>query len=63
MNLSKDLVCGMEIDETKTEFKATYAGVSYFFCSSECLETFKRLAKVFSKDALESISPTRFMDS
>ncbi|MDG7006618.1 MAG: YHS domain-containing protein [Nitrososphaerota archaeon] len=61
--MQRDLVCGMEIDETETEFRATYAGVSYYFCSTECLETFKRLAKVFSKDAVELMSPIRFMES
>ena len=62
MTLQRDLVCGMEIEEAKAAFRATYAGVSYYFCSAECLETFKRMAKVFSKDAVESMSPTRFME-
>jgi len=60
--LKKDLVCGMEVDETKAEFRATHAGVTYYFCSEECQATFERLAKVFSKDALDSISPIRFME-
>ncbi len=59
--LTKDLVCGMEIGAA-AEFKASYAGVSYYFCSAECLATFERLAKVLSKDTLESMSPIRMMD-
>lgn len=61
MTMRKDLVCGMEINEAMTEFKATYAGTTYYFCSPECLGTFRRLAKVFSKDAVDSMSPTRLM--
>ncbi len=59
--MQKDLVCGMEVGEAKPAFKATYVGVTYYFCSLECQETFKRLAKVFSKDSIESMPPTRFM--
>ena len=55
------MVCGMEIGAA-AEFKASYAGVSYYFCSAECLATFERLAKVLSKDTLESMSPIRMMD-
>lgn len=60
--MQKDLVCGMDVDESKAEFRAVYAGSTYYFCSAECQATFERLAKVFSKDALDSISPTRFME-
>ncbi|MDV3277180.1 MAG: YHS domain-containing protein [Nitrososphaerales archaeon] len=59
--MQKDLVCGMDVNETKAGFKSTYAGVSYYFCSLECQETFKRLAKVFARDTIESMSPTRVM--
>lgn len=61
MTLQRDLVCGMEVGEAKARFKATYAGVSYYFCSAECQMTFERLARVFSKDAIDSMSPTRLM--
>ena len=37
----KDPVCGMEVDETKSEFESHYGGKSYFFCSDECLEQFE----------------------
>lgn len=62
MNLQRDLVCGMEIDEATAEFRATYAGVTYYFCSLKCLEIFRRLAEVFSKEAIDSMSPTRLME-
>ncbi len=63
MTLQKYLVGGMEVDEAKAAHKVAHAGGTYYFCPEECLATFKRLAKVFSKDALDSISPTRFMES
>lgn len=62
MSLQKDLVCGMEVDEAKADYVATYANVTYYFCSNDCKETFKRLAKVFSKDFLESMPPIQSMD-
>lgn len=52
----------METEGEKGDFRTTYAGVSYYFCSAECLATFKRLAKVFTKDTLDSMSPTRLME-
>lgn len=60
--MQRDLVCGMGVDEAKAEFKATYAGVTYYFCSLKCLGTFGRLAKVLSKEAIDSMSPTRLME-
>jgi YHS domain-containing protein len=38
---SIDPVCGMKIDEAKTGWKAGYAGVTYYFCSSDCRTKFE----------------------
>ena len=38
--MAKDVICGMYVDETKTQFKADQDGMKYYFCSSNCLETF-----------------------
>ena len=35
-----DLVCGMQVDPTRTEHHAEYAGMSYHFCSGSCREKF-----------------------
>jgi YHS domain-containing protein len=32
----KDLICGMEMDEKKTEASYGYQGYTYYFCSSVC---------------------------
>jgi P-type Cu+ transporter len=37
-----DLVCGMNVDPTKTKHSVTHEGKDYFFCSSGCLEKFRR---------------------
>jgi len=36
-----DLVCGMDVDASKTKFKTKYKGKEYFFCSENCLSHFK----------------------
>jgi YHS domain-containing protein len=36
-----DPVCGMEIDEKKSELKAQFAGRKYSFCSEECRKEFE----------------------
>ena len=37
-----DLVCGMNVDPTKTKHSVTHEGKDYFFCSVSCLEKFRR---------------------
>jgi Cu+-exporting ATPase len=36
----KDLVCGMQIDESKAKTKTVYKGKTYYFCSYSCQESF-----------------------
>lgn len=33
---SIDPVCGMKIEEGRTEWKTDYAGEKYYFCSVDC---------------------------
>jgi YHS domain-containing protein len=40
MLMTKDPVCKMDVDESKTNFKSEYAGRKYHFCSEECKDTF-----------------------
>ncbi len=37
----QDPVCKMEVENT-TPFKINYRGITYYFCSSHCLEEFKK---------------------
>jgi len=36
----RDPVCGNQVDLSETEGRSEYDGHRYFFCSSECKETF-----------------------
>jgi len=38
----KDPVCGMDVDPVKAKYKFEHQGKSYFFCSSGCLEKFRK---------------------
>jgi Cu+-exporting ATPase len=38
--MAKDIICGMYVDETKAIYKAERRGSTYYFCSSNCYETF-----------------------
>ncbi len=38
--MTKDPVCGMQIDEELAEDSSEYRGKEYFFCSEECKEQF-----------------------
>ncbi len=31
-----DLVCGMEVDPSKTSYKSSYKEKNYYFCSETC---------------------------
>jgi Cu+-exporting ATPase len=39
--MSKDPVCGMEVQETREALKASKDGVVYYFCSAACQAKFK----------------------
>ncbi len=34
--MSKDLVCGMQVNESEASHKSEYKGKTYYFCSSHC---------------------------
>jgi Cu+-exporting ATPase len=38
---AKDPVCGMSVDATKSKWSSVVGGKSYFFCSENCLASFK----------------------
>jgi YHS domain-containing protein len=37
-----DPVCGMEVNESHTEYETTYKGRKFYFCSAVCKEEFDR---------------------
>jgi YHS domain-containing protein len=40
--MAVDYVCGMHVDEKKTEFSLEHKGKIYYFCSPSCLEAFEK---------------------
>jgi YHS domain-containing protein len=41
INMAKDPVCGMEVDQS-TEYRTDHNGKTYYFCSSNCKTTFNK---------------------
>jgi YHS domain-containing protein len=42
VTMTKDPVCGMQVDERKAAAKSMYEGKSYSFCSTECKAEFDK---------------------
>jgi YHS domain-containing protein len=40
--MTKDPVCGMQVDEKKTQHRTTYQGKEYAFCGAECKQSFDK---------------------
>ncbi len=40
--MTKDPVCGMQVDENKAPATSTYQGKKYAFCGQECKNKFDR---------------------
>lgn len=47
MELTKDPVCGMEVNPHDAEFKYSLDNAEYYFCSTHCLESFQKEPKKF----------------
>jgi len=39
--MTTDPVCGMKVDEKRTEFHTQFAGKKYSFCSENCKQEFE----------------------
>ncbi len=46
---AKDTVCGMEVNEKTTQYKAEFQGKTYYFCSSTCKSTFEKDPTSYAK--------------
>jgi YHS domain-containing protein len=38
--MTTDPVCGMKVDEKKSEFETQFEGKTYYFCSDSCKQEF-----------------------
>lgn len=54
MSVTKDPVCGMDIDERKAAGTSVYKGKAHYFCSSGCKAAFdKEPEKYFARTGRE----------
>lgn len=51
METVKDPVCGMEIDPSGAAASEEYQGVTYYFCSHACHETFVANPQAYHRDS------------
>ena len=49
INMVKDPVCGMNVDEKTGKFKSEYMGKTYYFCALGCKTQFDKNPKRFVK--------------
>jgi YHS domain-containing protein len=42
LDMAKDPVCGMDVDEKKAAGKSDYKGQTYYFCSPGCKQAFDK---------------------
>lgn len=49
--MMKDPVCGMNVDERKSEFKTQFEGKDYSFCSEGCKQEFEADPEEFVGEA------------
>ena len=54
--MTKDVVCGMQIDETSAQNKSEFKGTTYPFCSSECKTVFDQKPEKYAQKAVQTSS-------
>jgi YHS domain-containing protein len=48
MNMAKDPICGMMVDEERAKFKTDYDGKTFYFCAASCKATFDKAPAKFA---------------
>ncbi len=49
--MTKDPVCGMNVDENNAQYQTQYAGQKYSFCSEECKQKFDKQPEQYARSA------------
>jgi len=44
---TRDPVCGMKVDRRTAKYKTEFEGETYYFCSRECMSTFKENPRMY----------------
>ncbi len=47
--MTKDPVCGMQVDEKNSQ-KSSHQGQTYYFCSSECKRKFEQNPQQYTRE-------------
>jgi Cu+-exporting ATPase len=47
--MSKDPVCGMDVNESQAKAKTDYKGQTYYFCSDSCKQKFEKNPQQYAK--------------
>lgn len=42
IDLAKDPICGMKVDEKNAKYMSKHMGSDYYFCSADCKSTFDK---------------------
>ena len=53
MKMTKDPVCGMEVDEKTAPAKSKHMGKTYYFCAPACKKAFDEKPKKYIKEKSE----------
>jgi YHS domain-containing protein len=49
--MTKDPVCGMNVDENKSQYQSQYGGKKFNFCSEQCKKEFDKQPQQYARSA------------
>jgi YHS domain-containing protein len=49
--MTKDPVCGMNVDENNAQYQSQYGGKKYTFCSEDCKKKFDHKPEQYARSA------------
>jgi YHS domain-containing protein len=49
--MTKDPVCGMNVDENKSQYQSQYGGKKFNFCSEQCKKEFDKQPEQYARSA------------
>jgi YHS domain-containing protein len=49
--MTKDPVCGMNVDENNAQYQTQYGGKKYSFCSQDCKTKFEKQPEQYARSA------------
>lgn len=51
--MTKDLICGMDVDENNPPFTTVYMGKTYYFCCNACKREFEREPEKYKRKEIK----------